>query len=86
MRCKRALSETITRRDPGAARTRPGNNQMRSVLIIARSLYERYGEFAKFFRRFEEEEDIGVCVWDDRLIPPQNGAPYRRVILPQVRR
>ena len=73
MRCKRALSETITRRDPGAARTRPGNNQMRSVLIIARSLYERYGEFAKFFRRFEEEEDIGVCVWDDRLIPPQNG-------------
>ena len=43
---------------------------MRSVLIIAKSLVERYKKFEKFFIDLQTEawnDGIGVCIWDNTI-------------------
>ena len=45
---------------------------MRSVLIIAKSLVERYKKFEKFFIDLQTEawnDGIGVCIWDNTIDP-----------------
>ena len=45
---------------------------MRSVLIIAKSLVERYKKFEKFFFDLQTEawnDGIGVCIWDNTIDP-----------------